>query len=52
MKVSARKKTNPVVDLSPMLDVIFQLRAEGTVIPCVCKTAVYLTAGENEASVL
>lgn len=25
MKVSARKKTNPVVDLSPMLDVIFQL---------------------------
>lgn len=25
MKVSARKKTKPVVDLSPMLDVIFQL---------------------------
>ena len=25
MKVSARKKTNPMVDLSPMLDVIFQL---------------------------
>lgn len=25
MKVSVRKKTKPVVDLSPMLDVIFQL---------------------------
>ncbi len=25
MKISARKKTKPVVDLSPMLDVIFQL---------------------------
>lgn len=25
MKVSTRKKTKPVVDLSPMLDVIFQL---------------------------
>lgn len=25
MKVSARKKTKPIVDLSPMLDVIFQL---------------------------
>lgn len=25
MKVSARQKTKPVVDLSPMLDVIFQL---------------------------
>ena len=35
-----------------LLDVVLELDAEGTVVPCVCKSAVYLASGVHEAASL